>query len=320
MRKFLICCLMILPLVVVGCSKGPAEAALKAADEAIAKVKPEAEKFVPDQFKALTEAAATAKANFDKGDYAAALAAAKDLPAKATEVATAATAKKDELMGQWNELSKDIPAKMLDLTDKVNALAAMKKLPMGVDAAKIDEIKTRLADMNSHVDQGRRGLQRRRHQGRPRDGRQREDLGPVAAGLVRRHHAEAGRQEVERLGRAPAPVSASDRDLPAGLDRRRPRRHRHVCARCERRGRRRSGWRGSRFARRAVRTSRPPRILTTASATVTPSRRARPRASTAPGRSSNRLSSTAAAASAARHPPPRSTTLLNSTRSPRRPG
>ena len=149
MRKFLICCLMILPLVVVGCSKGPAEAALKAADEAIAKVKPEAEKFVPDQFKALTETAATAKASFDKGDYAAALAAAKDLPAKANEVMTAATAKKDELMGLWNELAKDIPAKMLDLTDKVNALAAMKKLPMGMDAAKLTEIKTRMADMNA---------------------------------------------------------------------------------------------------------------------------------------------------------------------------
>jgi hypothetical protein len=149
MRKFLICCLMILPLVVVGCSKGPAEAALKAADEAIAKVKPEAEKFVPDQFKTLTEAAATAKANFDKGDYAAALTAAKDLPAKATEVATAAAAKKDELMAKWNEMSKDVPARIVDVTDKVNALAAMKKMPMGMDAKKLDEIKTRLADMTA---------------------------------------------------------------------------------------------------------------------------------------------------------------------------
>jgi hypothetical protein len=147
MRKFLVCCLLILPLVVVGCSKGPAEAALKAADEAIAKVKPEAEKFVPDQFKALTESAATAKAAFDKGDYAAALAAAKDLPAKANEVMTAATAKKDELMGQWTELSKVIPAKMLDVTDKVNQLAAMKKMPAGMDAKKLEEVKARVADM-----------------------------------------------------------------------------------------------------------------------------------------------------------------------------
>lgn len=149
MRKFLVCCLMILPLVVVGCSKGPAEAALKAADEAIAKVKPEAEKFVPDQFKALTETAAAAKANFDKGDYAAALNAAKDLPAKATEVATAAAAKKDELVAKWNEMSKNIPAAILGLNDNLKALTAMKKLPPGVDAAKIENVKGQMDAINT---------------------------------------------------------------------------------------------------------------------------------------------------------------------------
>ena len=127
MRKLLVCGLMVLPLVVVGCSKGPAEAALKAADEAIAKVAPDAEKFVPDQFKTLTDAAAAAKASFDKGDYAAALAAAKDLPAKATEVMTAATAKKDELMGQWNVLSKDMPILVADWQKKFDELVGVEE-------------------------------------------------------------------------------------------------------------------------------------------------------------------------------------------------
>ena len=149
MRKLLVLGLMVLPLLVVGCSKGPAEAALKAADEAIAKVAPEAQKFVPDQFKAVTDAAAAAKASFDKGDYAAALAAAKDLPAKATEVMAAATAKKDELTALWNEMAKTLAAKKMDLTDKIEALAAMKKRPMGLDAAKLDEIKARMAGMGA---------------------------------------------------------------------------------------------------------------------------------------------------------------------------
>lgn len=148
MRKVLVACLLILPLLVVGCSKGPAEAALKAADEAIAKAKPEAEKFVPDQFKSLTDAAAAAKADFDKGDYAAALAAAKDLPAKATEVMTAATAKRDELMALWKGMAETLPAQVASLTEKVNGLAAMKKLPLGLDNAKLEEIKTRLTDMS----------------------------------------------------------------------------------------------------------------------------------------------------------------------------
>jgi hypothetical protein len=129
MRKFLVLMLLVLPLVLAGCSKGPAEAALKAGDEAIAKVQPEAEKFVPDQFKALRDAAATAKAAFDKGDYAAALAAAKDLPGKANDVMASAAAKKEEMVGQWNALAESMPAVVKGLEDKVAAIEAMKKLP-----------------------------------------------------------------------------------------------------------------------------------------------------------------------------------------------
>jgi len=147
MRKLLIAVLMILPLAIAGCSKGPAEAALKAADEAIAKVAPEAGKYVPAELKSLTAAAAEAKAKFDGGDYSAALAGAKDLPAKAADVAKAAAAKKDELMAKWNDLQGSLPAMVQALTDKVGALAAMKKLPKGFDAAQLETAKTSLTDV-----------------------------------------------------------------------------------------------------------------------------------------------------------------------------
>jgi hypothetical protein len=149
MRKLLILALMVLPMFAAGCSKGPAEAALKAADEAIAKVAPDAEKYVPEQFKTLTDAAAAAKASFDKGDYAAALAVAKDLPAKATEVMTAATAKKDELMGQWNVLSKDMPILVADWQKKIDELIASKKLPKTATPERIEEIKAKFAEVNT---------------------------------------------------------------------------------------------------------------------------------------------------------------------------
>jgi hypothetical protein len=149
MRKLLILGLMVLPMFAAGCSKGPAEAALKAADEAIAKVAPDAEKFVPDQFATLTAAAAAAKASFDKGDYAAALAVAKDLPSKATEVMTAATAKKDELMGQWNVLSKDMPILVADWQKKIDELIASKKLPKTATPERVEEIKAKFAEVNT---------------------------------------------------------------------------------------------------------------------------------------------------------------------------
>jgi len=150
MRKLLVLGLMVLPLLAAGCSKGPAEAALKAADEAIAKVAPDAQKFVPDQFKTLTDAAAAAKASFDKGDYAAALAAAKDLPAKATEVMTAATAKKDQLMGEWNVLSKDMPILLADWQKKFDELAASKKLPKTATPERIAELRAKLTEVSGN--------------------------------------------------------------------------------------------------------------------------------------------------------------------------
>ena len=147
MRRLLVVGLMVLPLLVAGCSKGPAEAALKAADEAIANVAPDAQKFVPDEFATLTAAAAEAKASFDKGDYAAALAAAKDLPAKATGVATAAAARKDELMGQWNVMSKDMPILVADWQKKLDELIASKKLPKTATPERVEEVKAKVAEV-----------------------------------------------------------------------------------------------------------------------------------------------------------------------------
>jgi hypothetical protein len=124
-----------------GCSKAPAEAAIKAAEQAVDAAKPVAEKLVPDQVKGLTDALADAKDKFGKGDYAGALAAAKDLPAKANEVVAAAKAKKDELTKAWENLGKDSSGAIAAVTAKVGELVAMKKLPKGMDKAKVDEAK-----------------------------------------------------------------------------------------------------------------------------------------------------------------------------------
>ncbi|MFA6957199.1 MAG: hypothetical protein WC538_15120 [Thermoanaerobaculia bacterium] len=149
MRKLFVVGIMILALLAAGCSKAPAEAALKVADEAVAKVKPEAEKFVPEQFNALTASVADARAKFDAKDYKGALAAAQEIPAKADETMKAAAAKKDELMKQWADLQGSLPTMVQGLTEKITGLAAMKKLPKGVDATMVETAKTSLADVTS---------------------------------------------------------------------------------------------------------------------------------------------------------------------------
>jgi hypothetical protein len=140
---------LLAPLALVyGCSKAPADAAIKAAESAVEAAKPLAEKFVPDQMKSLSDALADAKDKFGKGDYSGALAAAKDLPAKANDVLAAAKAKKEELTKAWEGLTKDVSSSLSAVTAKIGELSSMKKLPKGMDKAKLDGAKAALDSAN----------------------------------------------------------------------------------------------------------------------------------------------------------------------------
>ena len=75
--------------------KGPAETALKAAEEAINTAKVEASKYMPDQAKALDSGLAAVREKLNKGDYKAVLSEAPALTSKAQEVASAAAKKKE---------------------------------------------------------------------------------------------------------------------------------------------------------------------------------------------------------------------------------
>ena len=149
MKRFVKLFAVLAPLALMtACSKAPAEAALKAADQAVEAAKPVAEKFVPEQMTSLSAALADAKDKFGKGYYAGTLAAAKDIPAKASEVVAAAKAKKEELTKAWEGLTKDVTASIGAITAKVGELVAMKKLPKGMDKAKVDGAKAGLDAAN----------------------------------------------------------------------------------------------------------------------------------------------------------------------------
>jgi hypothetical protein len=137
MRKLIIslCCLS-LGLLAAGCGMGkaPAQAAITGAEQALNAVREEAVKFVPDQFAAVEKVMNDAKAAFDKGDYAAALNTAKDVPAKVKDLYTAIEAKKAELPAIWEGLAKDMPK----LIAEVKAFVAKAK---GADKAAMETAK-----------------------------------------------------------------------------------------------------------------------------------------------------------------------------------
>ena len=146
--NFVIMILTAILLAACGSSdKGPAEAAIKAAEEAVNAAKADAMKFVPDQANSLDAALAAVKDKFTKGDYKAALSDAQSLASKAKDVASAASAKKAELTKSWEDMSAGLPRVVDAIKSRVDILSQSKKLPTGMTADKLAEAKSGLAEM-----------------------------------------------------------------------------------------------------------------------------------------------------------------------------
>ncbi len=140
---------MIAAVALAACSsqKVPAQAAVTAAEQAFAAVSAEAVKVLPDQTKDVQTALDSAKAALAKGDYQAALTEAQGLTAKISALASAVAAKKAELVQSWAALSAGLPQVIEAIKSRVDILAKAKKLPAGMDAAKLDSVKTGLASI-----------------------------------------------------------------------------------------------------------------------------------------------------------------------------
>ena len=141
-----LCCLAL-----AACSqKGPAEAALKAAETSVNDVKAEGAQYAPEQTKGLMVSFAAAQDAFNKGDYKTAQEVAQGIPAKAKDVSAAIAARKDELGKAWAGLS-GVPAMVEQIKARVEALGAMKKLPKDMDAARLEAAKASLAEMTKNM-------------------------------------------------------------------------------------------------------------------------------------------------------------------------
>ena len=138
-----LCCVAL-----VACSqKGPTEAALKAAETSMNEVKADGARYAAEPTKGLMLSYTTAQDAFIKGDYKAAMEIAQGIPAKAKDVTAAVAARKDELTKTWTGLASTLPAQVEQIKTRVDALAAMKKLPKDMDAGKLDAAKAALADV-----------------------------------------------------------------------------------------------------------------------------------------------------------------------------
>jgi hypothetical protein len=127
--------------------KGPAETALKAAEEAINSMKGEASKYMPDQVKTLDSSLAAVREKFNKGDFKAVLSEAPALTSKAQEIASAAAKKKEELAKAWQDLNTGMPKVVDAIKSRVDILSQSKKLPAGMSAETLAQAKAGLSEI-----------------------------------------------------------------------------------------------------------------------------------------------------------------------------
>jgi hypothetical protein len=139
--------LMVGSVMFIACAsdKGPAEQAIKLAEEAVNATKAEAAKYVPDHLKSLEGTLAAVKDKFTKKEYKAAITEAQSLAGKAKEVLEAAKAKKEELTKAWTGLSEGLPKMVEAIQGRVDILSKAKKLPANLTAEKLAEAKSGLA-------------------------------------------------------------------------------------------------------------------------------------------------------------------------------
>jgi hypothetical protein len=139
---------LLVSVLAMACGKAPAEQALKAADAAIEAARPQVEKFVPAEWQALSDGAAAAKAQFDKGQYKEAMTAAQALLPQVQAAVTAAESKKQQLTTAFEALKGSLPGALDALSKQVTAYAAMKKLPAGLDKAAVAAAQAELPNVN----------------------------------------------------------------------------------------------------------------------------------------------------------------------------
>lgn len=152
MRRLLSLGAFVLVVAIAACAsqKEPADAAIKSAQSAFAGVSAEAQKYVPDQAKAVQDALTAAQTAFTNGDYAGALTQAQALPARITALSAAISSKKAELTTQWNTMSAGIPKLVEALKSRVETLSKSKGLPKGITKETVTAAQSGLASVTQN--------------------------------------------------------------------------------------------------------------------------------------------------------------------------
>jgi len=137
--RFAILSLGLIMMAACAGQKQPAQKLLADIEVTVTAAAAEAAKYVPDQLMDVQTKFAKLKASFDKQDYAVVISGAPAVLGAAEMLATAAAAKKDEVLkslnDQWMVLAGSVPESMTAVQNRIDTLRkkSSKKLAPGMD-------------------------------------------------------------------------------------------------------------------------------------------------------------------------------------------
>lgn len=132
--------------------KEPAQKLIGDVESAVTAASAEAAKYVPDQLADVQAKLGALKASFEKQDYAGVVTGAPAVLSAAQGLATAAAAKKDEVLkalnDEWTGLAGSVPGAVTAIQSRIDFLGkkANKKAAAGID---VDAAKTGVSDASS---------------------------------------------------------------------------------------------------------------------------------------------------------------------------
>lgn len=145
-------------MLVLACSsqKQPAQETVNRMENTMDSIHDAAAKYAPDTLKSVQDQVNSIKQSFDKGDYAAVLAAAPSVNAAivslrkdANEKQAAADAEIAKVKQEWRNLTYEVPKMITDLHTQIDTLGSGRALPRGVTKAAVAAAKNGVGSLDS---------------------------------------------------------------------------------------------------------------------------------------------------------------------------